>query len=94
MGEKKSEGRRRGRQAETKDNDNKDAGQDLMTGNGKSSLFSQSPNKGNLLQKIGNVLCINDACWNGSMLQLHPFFWGGGRTKKKLLQLSKTVWRK
>lgn len=62
MGEKKSEGRRRGREAETKDNDNTDAGQDVMTGNVKSSIFRPSPNKGNLLQKIGNVLCINDAC--------------------------------
>lgn len=53
---------KKGRAAETKDNDNKDAGQDIMTSDVKSSIFTQSSNKGNLLQKIGNVLCINDAC--------------------------------
>lgn len=61
-GREEVRGEKEGETAETKDNNNKDAGQDIMTGSVKSSIFSQSPNKGNLLQKIGNVLCINDAC--------------------------------
>lgn len=61
-GREEVRGDRKGRRGETKDDDNKDAGQDVMTGIVESSIFCQSPNKGNLLREIGNVLCINDAC--------------------------------